>query len=96
MRTTLNVDDDVLEHAKSLARVQSVSVGEALSELARRGMNVRIGTRVDPLTGLTIFDVPEGTRKITSEDVQQALDEADVEEYAKYFNVHPERRKKIS
>jgi len=38
MRTTLNVDDDVLEFAKHVADIRKVSIGEALSELARPGL----------------------------------------------------------
>lgn len=38
MRTTLEIDDTVLAAARSLARVRGCSLGEAVSELARRGL----------------------------------------------------------
>jgi hypothetical protein len=38
MRTTLEIDDDVLEAAKSLARQTDRTVGEVLSELARHAL----------------------------------------------------------
>ncbi len=38
MRTTLDIDDDVLRAAKELARRERKSAGRVLSELARRGM----------------------------------------------------------
>ena len=38
MRTTLNIDDEILEAAKSIADERSVSVGAVLSDLARRGL----------------------------------------------------------
>jgi len=38
MRTTLNIDDDVLEAAKSLARGTNRTAGAVLSELARRAL----------------------------------------------------------
>lgn len=38
MRTTLAIDDDVLVAAKALARQQHRSVGEIISDLARRAM----------------------------------------------------------
>lgn len=38
MRTTLEIDDVVLSAARSLARAQGVSLGAAVSELARRGL----------------------------------------------------------
>jgi hypothetical protein len=39
MRTTLSIDDDVLDAAKQVAVAQSVSIGEVISELARRGLS---------------------------------------------------------
>jgi len=36
MRTTLEIDDDVLEAAKSLARQSNRTAGAVLSDLARR------------------------------------------------------------
>ena len=41
MRTTLNIDDDVFEQARSLADARRISRGKALSEMARRGMHAR-------------------------------------------------------
>ena len=41
MRTTLNVDDDVLAGARALAAERGISVGAALSELARRSLRAR-------------------------------------------------------
>jgi hypothetical protein len=38
MRTTLDIDDDVLAAAKELARRQHRSVGKALSDLARQAL----------------------------------------------------------
>lgn len=38
MRTTLDVDDDVLLAVKELARARGVSAGRALSDLARAGL----------------------------------------------------------
>lgn len=35
MRTTLNIDDDVLEAVKSQARIDGRSVGKVLSDLVR-------------------------------------------------------------
>lgn len=38
MRTTLNIDDEVLRAAKALARQQRKTTGAVLSELARSAM----------------------------------------------------------
>lgn len=39
MRTTLDIDDAVLSAARSLARATGISLGSAVSELARRGLS---------------------------------------------------------
>ena len=46
MRTTLNIDDEVLQAAKALARQQRKTTGEVLSELARKaitGVQTEVG-----------------------------------------------------
>ena len=55
MRTTLNLDEDVLLAVKELARVRGSSAGEVLSELARSALGrpaeegvVRSGVRLLP------------------------------------------------
>jgi hypothetical protein len=39
MRTTLTIDDDIFAIARNLAAAKHLSIGAALSELARRGLN---------------------------------------------------------
>ena len=38
MRTTLDIEDDVLSAAKALARREKKSAGQVISELARKGL----------------------------------------------------------
>jgi len=38
MRTTLDIDDDILQAAKELARLERKTAGQVLSELARKGL----------------------------------------------------------
>ncbi len=38
MRTTLDLDEDVLQAAKELAAARGTSTGKVLSELARKGL----------------------------------------------------------
>ncbi|MGL5864477.1 MAG: hypothetical protein ACRCYX_01215 [Dermatophilaceae bacterium] len=48
MRTTVDIDDTVLAAARSLARAGRMSLGAAISELARRGLAApAAATRVD-------------------------------------------------
>ena len=84
MRTTLNVDDDVLEVAKEMAYVRQISIGKALSMLARRGMNIPVGTRRDPISGMFVFDVADDAPELTPEMVERAQELEDLE-YAKHF-----------
>ena len=49
MRTTLDIDDDVLLAAKDLARRQRKTAGEVLSELARLGLRLsQLGLKQTP------------------------------------------------
>lgn len=57
MRTTLEIDDTVLAAARSLARARGISIGAAVSELARRG----IGAAPEGVaTGYSPFPVLHG------------------------------------
>lgn len=38
MRTTLDIDDDILQSAKELAASRSTTAGRVLSDLARKGL----------------------------------------------------------
>ena len=71
MRTTLAIDDDVLERAKGLARARRVSLGEIATELMRRGLELQIGER----DGLAFFMIGKNARTITSTSVHEAEDE---------------------
>lgn len=69
MRTTLSIDDDVFYAVKSLARRQSRSVGEVLSELVRQALHTpagQAGERSDmdvqlAALGLVPYRAPEVT-----------------------------------
>ncbi len=73
MRTTLNVDDDVLASARALAQEQGVSLGAALSELARRGSRPRAVAVERPVPG---FVVDRDSPPITPEMVRAANEDA--------------------
>jgi hypothetical protein len=69
MRTTLSLDDDIFQVVKSYAEHRALGMGKALSELVRRGLNAPPKTRV--VNGLVIFDVPEDSEPVTSEQVKR-------------------------
>ena len=72
MRTTLDLDADVLDAARQLAGESRRSLGAVLSELARRGLTP---ARIDVAGDLPVIRVPAGTPAITPEMVARALDE---------------------
>lgn len=41
MRTTLNIDDDVMFAARELARIEGKTAGQIVSELARRALQAK-------------------------------------------------------
>jgi hypothetical protein len=73
MRTTVDLDPEVLSAAKQLAAARSISLGKALSELARRGLAP--AGRTSATKAFPTFDVPEGATPLTSEDVRREEDD---------------------
>jgi len=58
MRTTLDIDDDVLQAAKERARRDKKTTGEVISELARSALTAPpqgLGTRARALYGFRPF-----------------------------------------
>ena len=76
MRTTLRIDEDVLRAARSLARAEGRTVGEVLSDLARKGLQPSPPKRRGR-SGLPTFDVPAGAAPLTSEMVREALEDGE-------------------
>ena len=74
MRTTLEIDDDVLAAARELAARDRKTAGKVISDLARRGIHLpdRNESR-KVLNGFEVF--PAGERVVTAELVQKLLDE---------------------
>jgi hypothetical protein len=89
MRTTLDIDDDILQAAKELARAERKTAGQVLSELARRGL-----TQPAAPGGFSEETTPMGLVKkdgfyqlphregvvVTKEMVDRLTEEADEEE----------------
>ena len=78
MRTTINLDQDVVEVARSLAATQGISLGAAVSLLARRGIT---GTGEDQNrcsyeeSRFPTFTVADHAPRFGTDEVRQALDE---------------------
>lgn len=74
MRTTLNLDDDVLETAKILAARERKPLGMVISGLLRRAVEPAAQAPVER-NGIPLFPVSPGARTVTPEIVKQLLDE---------------------
>src|SRR5262245_2977625 len=88
MRTTLDIDDDVLQAARELARAENKTAGQVLSELARRGLTQTAAPpgfaeeAVAPFVmkdGWVTFTNREGV-VVTKELVDRLMEEADSED----------------
>jgi len=73
MRTTVTIDDDVLAVARGLAERNGVSLGRALSELARRGFRGSVPASRRGRKRTVMFAVDPEARPITNEDVHLSL-----------------------
>ncbi|MBB6143899.1 hypothetical protein HNQ77_001848 [Silvibacterium bohemicum] len=78
MRTTLSLDDDVLEQVKQFAEGRKISLGRAASELIRRGANRPVKTKI--VHGLHVFDPPADSPVVTLEHIRKIQDQLDAEE----------------
>jgi hypothetical protein len=75
MRTTLNIDDDVLLEAKRYAKARSLTLGKAVSELMCKGLKQPLRTHM--VNGFCVVDVPPDSPPVTSELVKRLADEID-------------------
>ena len=75
MRTTLDVDEDVLQAAKELAALRGTTAGKILSELARRGLH-RERPETPLRNGVPLMPRQSpGTPKMTLRRVNELRDE---------------------
>lgn len=69
MRTTLTLDDDVLELAARQAKLRGVSLGRSVSDLLRKGLNA--STPAQDKGGVVVFQLPPDSPKVTTDDVRR-------------------------
>ena len=75
MRTTINIDDELYSIARSLAESRGISMGEAVSELMRQGLQ-RGSVSYEERSGFPVLQVSEQAPPITPEQVAHDEDEA--------------------
>jgi hypothetical protein len=73
MRTTVDIEEDVLLAAKEIARQRGTTVGRVLSELARQSLMQK--SSVSTEHGLPQFPVQPYARVVTLEIVNHLRDE---------------------
>lgn len=71
MRTTVDIDDSVLAAARAIAKDRRISVGAALSALARRGLASATTSR---RSGFPVFDAGPDAPPITLDLVNEFRD----------------------
>ena len=75
MRTTLNLDDDVLAAAQDLARMQRRPLGEVISALARQARSAN-GVRPDGRNGIALLSRAVGATTVTLTLVNRLRDQS--------------------
>lgn len=75
MRTTLDIDEDILDAAKTIARKERKTAGAVISDLVRRAL-----TQPMPETGQSVREtesfygfhpMPAGSRVVTEETIER-------------------------
>jgi hypothetical protein len=69
MRTTIDIDDDVLIAARKIARTRGISLSKVLSDLARQTLSQQNAFAIR--NGVPLFPVQHNARAVTSELVYQ-------------------------
>jgi hypothetical protein len=74
MRTTITLEDDAFATAQAYARSRALKLGQAVSELIRRGSAQRLP--IKRVGGVWVFDLPPDTPAVTAQQVRAMLDES--------------------
>jgi hypothetical protein len=76
MRTTLNLDDDVLSAVKSLAASRRMTAGKVMSELVRKALQPdKKDSKHKTRNGVPLFPFKPGDKLITLEMINALRDE---------------------
>ena len=75
MRTTLNIDDDVLSAVRELSSLSGRTLGEVLSDLARKALTRNV-EEVALRNGVPLLDPTPDAGVVTSEDVARLMDDS--------------------
>ena len=73
MRTTLDIDDAVLQAAKEIAQATRSTAGEVISQWARRGLAAAPSQGMTTSAGFPVFSVPAEAAPITTSAVKSLV-----------------------
>ena len=71
MRTTVDIDEDILRTAKAIARDSDQSLGRVLSDLARKGLATRAVEYVEVRNGMPLLPRRPDAEPVTLEMVKE-------------------------
>lgn len=74
MRTTLNIDEDMLGTAKALAEQSNKTVGEVVSELMRKGLSSSKKPLNQKRNGVPLFTPTGGKSHLTIDQINKLRD----------------------
>lgn len=74
MRTTLDIDDEVLRAAKELAAQRGITAGKALSDLARQALRP-LNPLVEERNGVPLLPARDDARPVTLTAVNELRDD---------------------
>jgi len=79
MRTTLDIEDDVLQAARELAQRDGTTTGRVLSQLARRGLaSPKPASRRRPVSRGGVPVLPSRGEVVTLDRVRRLIDQEGV------------------
>jgi hypothetical protein len=77
VRTTIDLDDDLLLAAKEVARRQNLSLGQVISRLARRAMTIPVDSPPAESTRVAGFRPLPGRALVVGNDQVNSLRDAE-------------------
>ena len=80
MRTTVDLDDDVLRTAKALAAAEKRTLSQVVSDLVRKGLQPE-PIKFTRLNGFPVFAARPGATPVTSEHVAELQEQIDLEDF---------------
>ena len=69
MRITINLDADLVLTIRRYAESRSLSLGQTVSELIRRGIRANVPSRI--INGLHVVDLPSDSPRVSARRVRE-------------------------